>query len=226
MARGGAPQRRVTGAERSCCAWSGLETLRDSPSGRSTGPKRRTRSTGRPWRSSPRAADDARADRTLRAIVLTGAGGAFVSGGDLRELRDKNSVHDAERFADAGSGLCAALEALSGPGARGDPGPGVRRGAELALACDVRIGDPAARTLASSRCGWGSRPRGGPSDGWFRWSVARPRRGSCTPRRTSRRRRRSRWAPRRSQRRRGARSRWRWPGPRTSRSDRRTLSRR
>jgi enoyl-CoA hydratase len=91
------------------------------------------------------AADDARADRSLRAIVLTGAGGAFVSGGDLRELRDKNSVQDAESFADAGSGLCAALEALSVPVLAAIPGPAFGGGAELALACDVRIGDPAAR---------------------------------------------------------------------------------
>ena len=35
-----------------------------------------------------RACEAAAKDRTLRAVVLTGAGHAFVSGGDLRELRD------------------------------------------------------------------------------------------------------------------------------------------
>ena len=91
------------------------------------------------------AAMGARVDPDLRAIVLTGAGDAFVSGGDLRELRDRNAAHDAEAFAEAGSLLCAALEGLAVPVLAAIPGPAFGGGAELALACDVRIGEPAAR---------------------------------------------------------------------------------
>jgi enoyl-CoA hydratase len=88
---------------------------------------------------------EARGDRDLRAVVITGAGNAFVSGGDLRELRDKSSVPDAEEFADLGSRLCSALEELPVPVLAAIPGPAFGGGAELALACDLRIGDPAAR---------------------------------------------------------------------------------
>jgi enoyl-CoA hydratase len=88
---------------------------------------------------------EARDDRTLRAIVITGAGGAFVSGGDLRELRDQTSARDAETFADLGGKLCAGLEGLPVPVLAAIPGPAFGGGAELALACDLRIGDEAAR---------------------------------------------------------------------------------
>ncbi len=91
------------------------------------------------------AAEEAREDRSLRAIVLTGAGNAFVSGGDLRELREKTSAEDAGEFADAGSRLCAALEDLAVPVLAAIAGPAFGGGAELALACDVRVGDPTAR---------------------------------------------------------------------------------
>jgi enoyl-CoA hydratase/carnithine racemase len=91
------------------------------------------------------AVEEARGDREIRAIILTGAGDAFVSGGDLRELRHKNSAHDAETFADAGAALCTAIERLPIPVLAAIPGPAFGGGAELALACDLRIGDPAAR---------------------------------------------------------------------------------
>ncbi len=87
----------------------------------------------------------ARTDSSLRAVVLTGAGGAFVSGGDLRELRDRNSRADAEEFAAAGAELCAGLEGLRVPVLAAIAGPALGGGAELAVACDLRVGDPTAR---------------------------------------------------------------------------------
>jgi len=85
------------------------------------------------------AVRDAAADRALRAVVLTGAGETFISGGDLRELRDKSTRADAERFSDLGFDLLSALEDLPCPVVCALAGAAIGGGAELAIACDVRI---------------------------------------------------------------------------------------
>lgn len=110
------------------------------------------------------AVKDAGRDRTARAAVLTGAGEAFVSGGDLRELRDKNTPHDAERFSELGFELCRAMAGLPFPIVCALPGPAIGGGAELALACDLRVADARARiAFKQVRMGvttaWGTIPR-------------------------------------------------------------------
>ncbi len=92
-----------------------------------------------------RAAEAAKSDATLRAVVLTGAGDTFVSGGDLRELREKTSAHDAEIFADAGARVCAAIDSLHVPVIAALPGAAYGGGAELAIACDLRVAEPTAK---------------------------------------------------------------------------------
>jgi len=110
------------------------------------------------------AVGDAGRDATVRAAVLTGAGHAFVSGGDLRELRDKNTPQDAERFSELGFELCRAMTELPFPVIGALPGPALGGGAELALACDLRVADLRARiSFKQVRMGvttaWGTVPR-------------------------------------------------------------------
>src|SRR5690349_17558080 len=100
----------------------------------------------------------------MRAAVLTGAGHAFVSGGDLRELRDRNSPQDAERFSDLGFDLCRAIAESPFPIVCALPGPAIGGGAELALACDLRVADVRAKlAFKQVRMGvttaWGAVPR-------------------------------------------------------------------
>ena len=111
-----------------------------------------------------RAVTDAGSDRSVRAAVLTGGGDIFVSGGDLRELRGKNTPQDAERFSDLGWDLCRAMGELAVPVVCAMPGPAIGGGAELALACDMRVADVRATiSFKQVRMGvttaWGSVPR-------------------------------------------------------------------
>lgn len=111
-----------------------------------------------------RAVAEAAGDATLRAAVLTGAGDVFVSGGDLRELREKSSPADAEELSDAGFRLTRAIAELPFPVVCAMPGPAIGGGAELAVACDLRIAAASARiAFVQTRMGvstaWGTVPR-------------------------------------------------------------------
>ena len=110
------------------------------------------------------AVAEAERDRSVRAAVLTGAGHTFVSGGDLRELRDKNTPQDAEGFSDLGWELTRAMAELPFPIVCALPGPAIGGGAELALACDMRVADVRAKfSFKQVRMGvttaWGTVPR-------------------------------------------------------------------
>jgi enoyl-CoA hydratase/carnithine racemase len=90
---------------------------------------------------------DAADDDLIRAVLLTGAGRAFCSGGDL-------TGQDTEGAAHAANEVVAAITALPKPVVAGVHGPAVGFGCPLALACDLVV---AARSayfqLAFSRVG-------------------------------------------------------------------------
>jgi enoyl-CoA hydratase len=87
-----------------------------------------------------------------------------VSGGDLRELRGKNTALDAERFSNLGWDLTEAMAELPVPVVCALPGPAIGGGAELAVACDMRVADARAKlSFKQVRMGvttaWGTVPR-------------------------------------------------------------------
>jgi enoyl-CoA hydratase len=106
----------------------------------------------------------AQQDSHVRAAILTGTGDAFASGGDLNELRNKVSRGDAEALSDRGDALCRALESLPFPVIAVIPGAALGGGAELAMACDMRVAEAGAKIgFVQARMGvtpaWGTTSR-------------------------------------------------------------------
>jgi enoyl-CoA hydratase/carnithine racemase len=91
--------------------------------------------------------DRAAGDDTVRAVLLTGAGRAFCSGGDL-------TGGDTVGAAEAANRVVRAIAALSKPVVAGVHGAAVGFGCPLALACDLVVAAPSAYfQLAFSRVG-------------------------------------------------------------------------
>jgi len=86
-----------------------------------------------------------RAMGTARVAIITGAGDTFVSGGDLRELRGRDSRADAEELSDKGYALTTAIARAPFPVIAALNGAVIGGGAELAVACDLRIATHDAR---------------------------------------------------------------------------------
>ncbi|MGI9117488.1 MAG: enoyl-CoA hydratase/isomerase family protein [Gaiellales bacterium] len=85
---------------------------------------------------------DAAENPDVRLVVLTGADGVFCSGAAIREWEQMDNA--GETLTDRGSALCELLATLAVPVLAALPGHAVGGGAELALAADWRIADPAA----------------------------------------------------------------------------------
>lgn len=78
-----------------------------------------------------------RLERAPKILVLSGSPGIFAAGADIRELRDRGRL-DALRGIN--SGLFQRLAQLPLPTVAVLDGPAIGGGAELAYACDFRIG--------------------------------------------------------------------------------------
>jgi enoyl-CoA hydratase/carnithine racemase len=82
-------------------------------------------------------------DKSVRAVVLTGAGRAFCGGGDVRLLRDaraRNSTNELAALLGFGKDIILSLATMPKPVLASVNGPAAGGGANLALACDMRIG--------------------------------------------------------------------------------------
>jgi len=96
------------------------------------------------------------ADAAVRAVVLTGAAGAFVAGTDISEFRDFTTEAQAIEYEEKMDRILGALEAVRVPTIAAIGGATTGGGLAIAAACDLRVasadatfGMPIARTLGN-----------------------------------------------------------------------------
>lgn len=81
----------------------------------------------------------------IRVLIITGSGGTFVSGGDLKELSLHPEAAAGERLNRVMSGALAALAELPYPVIAAVNGDAVGGGCEILTACDLRVASAGAR---------------------------------------------------------------------------------
>lgn len=92
------------------------------------------------------AFDRASADPEVRAVVLTGAGGHFCAGADLRKSfeQDPDLLANLEAVMDDYHAVIKSIVRCPKPSIASIDGAAVGFGADLALACDLRVASEAA----------------------------------------------------------------------------------
>ena len=106
--------------------------------------------------------DEVDRDPDIRACVLTGAGGAFCSGADLKAM---TQAHPGDSFAGGGWDLSRIEPLLKGrrltkPLVAAVEGPAIAGGTEILQATDIRVAGQSAR-FGVSEARWGLFPLGG-----------------------------------------------------------------
>src|SRR5690242_3909619 len=106
--------------------------------------------------------DTVDADPDIRACVLTGAGGAFCAGADLKAM---TRSHPGDQFRGGGMDLSVIESLLKGrrltkPLIAAVEGPAIAGGTEILQACDIRVAGESAR-FGVSEARWGLFPLGG-----------------------------------------------------------------
>lgn len=89
---------------------------------------------------------DCASDASLRALIITGSGTRyFCTGGDVKAYARLASAEELDRVFDLMRDVCDAIEQLPCPVIAAINGFAVGGGAELALACDLRIAEASAQ---------------------------------------------------------------------------------
>jgi enoyl-CoA hydratase len=92
------------------------------------------------------ACHEVNADRSVRAVVFTGAGGkAFVAGTDIGQFRTFKTEQDALDYEARGNQVMSTIESVRVPTIAAIAGPCTGAGAAIAACCDLRIASPSAR---------------------------------------------------------------------------------
>lgn len=97
------------------------------------------------WTDLHAAFEDAKADASVRGVILTGAGDkAFIAGADISELAHVDA-YDAEESSRFGQGVLDLIENLGKPVIAAINGFALGGGCETAMACTIRIAAEHAR---------------------------------------------------------------------------------
>jgi len=81
-------------------------------------------------------------DKSVHAVVLTGAGRGFCSGGDInfmRDARERRAIGEFRQMLETGKEICLAIASMPKVVIAAVNGPAAGGGLSLALACDLRI---------------------------------------------------------------------------------------
>lgn len=88
--------------------------------------------------------EDLRTNESVKVLVLTGEGRAFVAGADISEMVSKNPI-DGLEFGRLGASVFRAIEQLPFPVIVAVNGFALGGGCELAMACDIRLASAKAK---------------------------------------------------------------------------------
>jgi enoyl-CoA hydratase len=91
------------------------------------------------------ACREANADASVRAVVLTGSGDAFVAGTDIAQFVDFKEASQALEYERRMDAWLGAIEDVRVPTIAALRGPVVGGGLAIAAACDLRVAAPSAR---------------------------------------------------------------------------------
>lgn len=117
-----------------------------------------------------RAVDDANADTAIRAVILTGEGKIFSSGGNVKEMADRegmfglDALDQRRAYIDGIQRIPRALSRLEVPLIGAINGAAIGAGCDLAMMCDIRLASERA-SFAESFVQLGLIPGDGGS--WF-----------------------------------------------------------
>ncbi len=90
--------------------------------------------------------EEVNADRSVKAMVLTGAGGrAFAAGTDIAQFRSFSTAEDALDYEARGNRVMRTVETVRVPTIAAIAGHCTGGGAALASCCDLRLAAPSAR---------------------------------------------------------------------------------
>ncbi|HWN51617.1 MAG TPA: enoyl-CoA hydratase-related protein, partial [Xanthobacteraceae bacterium] len=90
------------------------------------------------WKDLRTAFEDARDDTSVRGVILTGAGKAFIAGADIGELAHV-AAFEAEQSSRFGQEVLDLIENLGKPVIAAVNGFALGGGCETAMACTIRI---------------------------------------------------------------------------------------